>query len=208
MISLGIVVEGKTEEDFVNLLLDPCLGMVGIETKPVLLDGNVTVEALAFNMAFLFRDCGRVTSLVDYYGFRDKGADGVDALEQRILTSVQTKLKDRPPDTSLIIPYVQMYEFEALLFSEPAVFVEELRLFSGTGDQLGAIRENFANPEEINDSPYTAPSKRIAKILPHYEKVKDGLRVAERIGLTTIRAQCPRFNQWVTHLESLGATAQ
>ena len=36
-----------------------------------------------------------------------------------------------------------------------------------------------------------------------YQKPLDGSLVAMQIGLTTISAQCPRFDEWVTHLETL-----
>lgn len=202
MIRLGVVVEGETEEAFVNQLLDAHLRTVGIETEPILLKGDVTVSRLAIFMGLAFRQHGMVTSLVDYYGFRDKGTDSVAELEQRILTSVQDKL-GQTVDPSLVIPYVQQYEFEALLFSQVSAFRDVLGLSQTTLSQLNAAREQFASPEEINDSPVTAPSKRIAGILPHYNKVTYGPQIAQAIGLPTIRRECPRFNSWVARLESL-----
>ena len=199
---MGIVVEGQTEEAFVKDLLDAHLRLVGIEAEPVLLQGDVTVPRLATLMGLAFRRSGTVTSLVDYYGFRDKGSDGIDALERRIGTAVQGRL-GQSSNPSLIIPYVQQYEFEALLFSRVSAFRDVLGLSAPTVSQLNAVREQFVNPEEINDSPDTAPSKRIVKILPYYNKVTYGPRIAQEIGLSTIRTQCPRFNSWLTRLESL-----
>ena len=115
-----------------NRVLDAHLRTVGIEAEPALLKGDVYESRVATHMAYSFRQHGRVTSLVDYYGFRDKGTDGVVALEQRILKSVQDKLS-QSGDSSLIIPYVQQYEFEALLFSEVSAFRDPLVLFSGIG---------------------------------------------------------------------------
>ena len=204
VITLPIVVEGETEEVFVNHLLDAHLRMAGIECEPILLKGDVSVSRLATFMGLSFRQHGRVTSLVDYYGFLDKGTDGVATLEQRILTTVQDRL-GQPADPSLIIPYVQQYEFEALLFSQVSAFRDVFGLYQGTLDQLLAIRQQFANPEEINDHPDTAPSKRILRVVTNYIKVAHGPAVAQAIGLPAIRAQCPRFNQWLAHLESLSA---
>ena len=67
------------------------------------------------------------------------------------------------------VPYVVMHEFEAMLFSDCTSFAE------GTGRKdLGAefqkIRDQFATPEQINDSPQTAPSKRVEKLVPGYQK--------------------------------------
>lgn len=53
-----------------------------------------------------------------------------------------------------------MYEFEGLLFSDPQRFasgIDQLQLATA----FSAIRKEFDTPEEINDSPMTAPSKRI-----------------------------------------------
>ena len=202
MITLPIVVEGETEEAFVNRLLDAHLRISGIECEPIVLKGDVSVPRLATFMGLAFRQYGIVTSLVDYYGFLDKGTDGIATLEQRILTTVQDRL-GQPADPSLIIPYVQQYEFEALLFSQVSAFRDVFGLYQGTLDQLSAIRQQFANPEEINDHPDTAPSKRLMKVITNYNKLAHGPAVAEKIGLSTIRAQCPRFDQWVARLESL-----
>ena len=63
-------------------------------------------------------------------------------------------------------------------------------------------------PELINDGAETAPSKRILKQIPEYDKVTAGWTVAEQIGLTTLRHKCPHFNDWLTRLEQLGATGE
>jgi hypothetical protein len=60
-------------------------------------------------------------------------------------------------------------------------------------------------PEEIDESPDTAPSKRIIKHIPDYEgqKAQVGPLVAEEIGLTALRLKCPHFNDWITKLENI-----
>ena len=70
---------------------------------------------------------------------------------------------------------------------------------------LLAVRLGFATPEDINDHALTAPSKRIANAIPRYRKVLHGPILADALGLETIRAECARFNTWMTRLESLGA---
>ena len=79
MIRLAIVVEGETEEEFVKNLLTPHLQTRGVLANPHPLGGNVTVERLASEMANYFWSYDRVTSLVDYYGFRNKGQAWVAA---------------------------------------------------------------------------------------------------------------------------------
>ncbi|MFP6562361.1 DUF4276 family protein [Paraburkholderia sp. B3] len=62
-----------------------------------------------------------------------------------------------------------------------------------------------ANPELLNNSPLTAPSKRLIARWPTYERSKPlyGTLVALQIGLPRMRAKCPRFNDWITKLEGL-----
>jgi hypothetical protein len=64
---------------------------------------------------------------------------------------------------------------------------------------------SFSSPELINQGATTAPSKRLAKIIPNYNKLKVPLasQVLEKIGLAKIREKCPHFNQWITQLENL-----
>ena len=203
MIRLAIVVEGETETVFVKQTLVEHLLAKGVDTNPISLDGNVSVERLADRMAKLFWTFDRVTSLVDFYGFQHKGSASVTDLEGQIHGSIMRRL-NRPVDESRIIPYVQRHEFESLLFSDVRAFATLPDVTGRSVDLLDSIHAAFENPEEINDSSSTAPSKRITRAIPRYDKVRDGPPVALAIGLAAIRRECPRFNQWVERLESLG----
>jgi hypothetical protein len=68
---------------------------------------------------------------------------------------------------------------------------------------LEAIRVGFNSPEEINDSPMTAPSKRLLKIIPGYQKPLYGNIAALDVGLKSIRDQCPHFDSWLKRLETI-----
>ena len=70
-------------------------------------------------------------------------------------------------------------------------------------DKLAGIRAKYPTPEDINDSPHTAPSKRIQNLFPGYDKPIHPLLAAQDIGLDAIRRECPLFNDWVTCLESI-----
>jgi hypothetical protein len=99
-----------------------------------------------------------------------------------------------------IIPFIQMYEFEALLFSDTKAFAEGIdnpELESA----LQQIADAFDTPEHINDSPQTAPSKRIVKLMYDYEKPLMGGLAALEIGLDTIRRECRLFDDWLLRLE-------
>lgn len=193
MIRLAISVEGPTEEEFVKNVLADHLRSKGVEPQPILLNGNVTVERLASDIARLIWSFNRVTSLVDFYGFRDKNTATPEQLEQRILERVARKI-NRSWDRSRVIPYVQQYEFEGLLFSNVDAFADAIDASEESAEELRSIREKFPTPEDINDNSETAPSKRIEKIIRQYEKVVDGPLIAIEIGLDAIRAECPRFS--------------
>lgn len=205
MIRLAIAVEGETEEEFVKNVLAGHLRTTGVEPQPIPLGGNITVSKLASEMAKLQWNFDRVTSLVDFYGFRDKGADTPEQLEQRIFQEVDRRVS-RSWDQSRVFPYIQQHEFEALLFSEVTAFAEAINAPEESVAELRRICCRFDTPEDINDSSETAPSKRILGVIPRYKKVVDGSLIAEKMGLNTIRSQCPRFNSWLERLESLGTS--
>ena len=206
MIRLAISVEGPTEEEFVNNLLADHLRARGVEPQPILLNGNVTIERLASDMAKLIWNFDRVTSLVDHYGFRDKDTATPEQLEQRIHEAVDARV-GRSWNEAHIIPYVQQYEFEGLLFASVAGFAKLIGASPDCIEALQAIRSNFPTPEDINDNSDTAPSKRIKAVIPKYNKRVDGPLLAMEAGLPVICAECPRFRSWVTRLESLGSRA-
>jgi len=104
---------------------------------------------------------------------------------------------------SRFVPYIQLHEFEALILADPKQLDWEYlehdipinNLVSMVGSQ---------NPELINDSPETAPSKRILNEIPEYDKVGAGVAVAEQIGLPMLRQKCRHFADWLAQLEQLG----
>ena len=153
-------------------------------------------------MANLYWNFDSVTSLVDFYGFRGKGTDTVDQLEQKVFNEVDTKIS-RSWNQSRVFPYVQMHEFEGLLFTDVRAFAAVPSATPETIETLESIHSGFATPEDINDSSDTAPSKRIERLLPRYQKVVHGPDIAAAIGLEAIREECPRFNEWLSRLESL-----
>ncbi|MGC9946546.1 MAG: DUF4276 family protein [Bryobacteraceae bacterium] len=56
----------------------------------------------------------------------------------------------------------------------------------------------------IDDSPVTAPSKRVEALVPGYQKPLLGALAILEIGLARIRAERPHFNDWLTRIEALG----
>ena len=108
------------------------------------------------------------------------------------------------PAAAKLIPYVMLHEFEAMLFSD----CEKLAAAVGypeLASDFQKIRDQFPTPEDIDDSPEGAPSKRIETIIAPiivYRKPILGVKIARAIGLDAIRAQCPHFAEWMDRLES------
>ena len=206
MTRLAIVVEGSTETEFVDNMLVPYLSERGVYPFPYSLDGNVSVARLAHRMAGFLHSADCVTSLVDFYGFRHRNNATPDQLENMIDQAVKQRTT-RSWDRRRVFSYVQQYEFEGLLFSNVNAFAVLPFASDRTVPALQEVRSQFPTPEAINGNPNTAPSKRIERVMHRYNKRRDGYLVAEEIGLDTIRAQCPRFSQWVARLQALGNPA-
>ena len=211
MIRLAFSVEGPTEEAFVKSVLVDHLWTVRVDATPVILGrargsgpggGNVNVQRLVSDMVRLYWSFDFVTSLVDFYGFRDKGKMTIDELEESLTKEIQARIH-YGWDQRKVIAYVQRHEFEGLLFSDVTAFGTLIGASNQSIAQLQETRSAFPTPEDINDNKETAPSKRIAKAISRYQKPLHGPLVAMQIGLSAIRAQCPRFNDWVTRLETL-----
>ena len=203
MIRLAIVCEGDTEADFVKIVLAEHLRIIGIEPFTFLLNGHVTVERVASFISKFSWKFDYTTSLIDYYGFRDKGKATVRELEVLIDKRVDEKIR-RSWNQSKAFAYVQKYEFEGLLFSNVDAF-QQSPVYA-THDSVGTlrrIRSRFPTPEHINDSLDTAPSKRLKAVIPKFRKRPHGPDVAAEIGLDTIRAECKRFDAWLSRLENL-----
>lgn len=100
------------------------------------------------------------------------------------------------------IPYIQLHEFEGLLFSDISVFPRNFTKEQLDFPQLERAVNDFKTPEEINNSPATAPSERLKKAINGYDKVTDGAFLALEIGLETIRKKCILFNEWIERLET------
>jgi hypothetical protein len=95
-----------------------------------------------------------------------------------------------------------VHEFEALLLAKPLLLAQVMNALP-KASQVQAIRDQFSNPEEINDDPLTALSKRVQSLFPEYRKRLHGPLTTTRIGLAVLRTECPHFNEWMTCLEGL-----
>lgn len=122
----------------------------------------------------------------------------MNLMEEGMLLDIPIQLQKR------FIPYIQLNEFEGLLFCNINVFDIgfEKNEFLDYNYLVQTINE-YQNPELINDSNITDPSKRLLKIIKNYSKVTHGCLIAQEIGINMIRSKCPRFNKWIENLEKI-----
>jgi hypothetical protein len=229
VVRLFVIVEGETEETFVNEILAPHLYARGFLAVSAKLMGNARLRTrrggirpwagIRDEIVRHMRGDGalHVTTMVDYYGLPQQKAqrawpgraqasrlpfeDKALNVESAIAADIAEKM-GKAWNPSRFIPFVMMHEFEGLLFSDCE------KLASGIGKpalstKFQRIRDKFSSPEEINDAPETHPSQRIVDLIPEYEKPLHGNLAALEIGFEPIRTECPHFQEWISRLESL-----
>ena len=153
-----------------------------------------------------------VTTLIDYYGLYAKyefpGWDDslkivdknsrMDFLENAMSLDIDDAFRYR------YLPYIQLHEFEGLLFNDIRIFYEQIpeNQLVGKKELIKTFAE-FENPEMINDTKVTSPSHRLNRIINRYHKIVYGNVLAEAIGLKAMRSKSPRFNDWLCKIENL-----
>ena len=215
------VVEGQTEQDFVRDLLSPWLAAKGVYIFPRLVGkpghkGGVGEYERARRdiLLLLKQEQGTtITTMYDFYGMPDSWPgrsqaktvalqDKPKIVERAIKEDIASRMGPSFDDQR-IHPYVQMHEFEALLFSRPATICETL-LSLESEPVILAIRKTFSTPEDIDDNPETAPSKRLLRVFPGYQKRLHGLIAVKRMGIDPLLSECPHFSQWIHTMRGLG----
>jgi hypothetical protein len=207
-----IIVEGVSEQIFVNEVLVPYIQeQVGYEhlVEPLLIHsgqgGFVNYEHLRNDVQNLL--CSRdpdllVTTFVDFFRIPQSHMPGRETWKDEKNHYRQAQLMEEAMAQDIsdrrFTPYIQMHEFEALIFSSIKGF--EKYWSQKEVQKIQLIKDEFSNPEDINTSPTGAPSKRILAIKPDYEKPIDGNAIAIEIGIQVMLNECPKFKQWVEKL--------
>lgn len=219
MIMLNITAEGFSEERFVSDILRPHLLNFDIyaHVRKVLTNrklrkrgGIVKYTKFKNDITQWFRECPNVyhTTLIDLYGLSADfpGYSTTKKLQpyNRVLEMEKMLYDDLSFDK--FIPYIQLHEFEALMFSDTNILQDWLALYNRLpANCFSVIRSSVpsSNPELINEGQETAPSKRILSLCDSYDKVDDGILILKEIGLAKLRKECKHFNDWLTKLEIL-----
>lgn len=212
MRGLYILGEGQTEEQFVNEILRPYFASNDIydvrcilmETSPGHRGGDVSYQRYKLNAEKLLKREKDiiVTSLIDFFKLRTdfpKYQEAIDThpndnilrvnfLENAIAENI---------DHQRFIPYIQLHEFEGLLFSSTEGFDFLPEIPESNRAALKEAVEKYDNPEFLNDGALTAPSKRLERLIPGYQKTFHGPLLAEVITLNIIKSKCERFKDWL-----------
>ncbi len=218
-----IVCEGQTEETFVRDVLAPAFYDLGLNLIPEMVGtspghkgGALKYDRVKRHLRNTLRQNSApvVTTLFDLYRL-DNGFPGFDVsrampnLTQRLDVINRALHADVVAEAGCqpgrFIPYVQPYEFEALLFSDVATLVRVEPGWLAASDALVKARAAAESPEHINERPETKPAAHLARELrnPSYHKRRHGPIAAQKIGLTTIEAECAFFSSWLAQIRSL-----
>ena len=213
-----IICEGDTEKEFCTKTLSPFFVAKNIFIQSPLIKksmgGIVKWSELKKQILLHLKNdkTAFVTTLIDYYGLYKKYQfpewDGamtiqdknsrMDFLENAMLENIDDAFRHR------YLPYIQLHEFEGLLFNDIKVFYEQIPKSELVGiEELKQTFNDFENPEMINDKKETSPSHRLERIVKGYNKVVYGNYLADAIGLDKIRSKSFRFNSWLSKIENL-----
>ena len=215
-----VIVEGPTEESFVKGPLAEVLWANQVYLSPIIL-GVPGHKGGRANYARVQKDLLRqlkqdptayCSTMIDFYGL-GQGFPGtplppnlgniqkVEHIERAIKDDVCDRIPDFRADVRLI-PYLSLHEYEGLLFSDPDAFAQALNQ-PNEAHRFHQVRNDFPTPEDINDSPEHAPSKRVIAIYSSYRKVIEGTLAARAVGIETMRQECEHFRKWLEQLTEL-----
>lgn len=216
MSRIYVLVEGQTEEAFLRELLVPHYARLGHYLQPIIVSTSPGYRGGVVSYAKvrpqIVRLCKQdpnayVTTMFDLYAlpadFPGKGMPAYPATaagHQKALF-LEAQLTQDIGQVNFRANLL-VHEYEALLFTQPSVFAQWTEDVSVVNALVQAVASAGA-PEDINESPQTAPSKRILAVMPGYQKTFHGPLIACDIGLDAIRQACPHFHAWLLAVEAL-----
>lgn len=221
MKDLYFIVEGETELEFVNKILIPYLYSQGISCHvqgyPITMSGgghgfnNIQHFINTITPVLNYQNQPIITTLIDYFQLNsEKKLPGYSTSLNYALTDdrvnyLESKLNDVVQSITpyrFFVPYIQKHEMETLFFSNPeeGFYLESDKIKNSVLD----ICKQYQDIEDINGSVEGAPSKRLEAIYKadgkKYEKIIDGIDIADLTGIDKILEKCSRFRNWIEHL--------
>lgn len=216
MKKLFIVCEGPTEQEFCEDVLKDYLSNVELKAPLIKHSGGGVVPWQTLRnqiVRHLNESNAYVTTFIDYYGIKDdfgypKWEDGKSIVnKEERMTFLEQAMKSQIDEniSYRFIPHLQLHEFETLLFCDVDAFKNwfEPSELKHLNELEEAVRKFNGKPEDINNSSQTAPSKRILKAIPSYDKVVAGNCIAMDIRLEKMLEKCPHFSRWIEKLKRI-----
>lgn len=215
MKNIYIYCEGQTEESFVNEVLAPYLANLMIFVTPIVCTTKRTASSkhrggvsdynkIKNELKIICKSHKNefVTTMFDYYAM-PTNTPNIDCTETDIYKRMRLieQAIDHDIGQSNCFFNFMLHEFEAILFSSPDSFSEITDAVTVT--KIREMRNDATSPEHINNSPETAPSKRLEKLIPNYAKVKNGAFLSKKIGIDIILKECAHFNSWIEKIKAL-----
>ena len=220
MKKIFIVTEGQSETNFVNRVMvpyfvDQCTLIANtIVTKVDSRKGKIYKGGVANygqirnTLLKTLADASKsndsyVTTMFDFYGLPHDVPGAAVAQKvrdpyEKIKLIERKMLNAEKYSEKFFFPYIELHEFEAMLFSD-ITRLEEV-YFDYDLNPLWECVNVQNNPELINDGAETAPSKRIMNCIDNFDKANVGVDVLSRIGLENIAGKCRHFAEWIERI--------
>ena len=221
-----VVVEGQTENAFVKQVLAPYWSVRGIFVEAPVYRTHVDMRSGTIHkggdirFTRLMRQLGSllrqrrdtiIANFVGFYGIRqwpalDKIQTGQtpEYISQTLCHAAKEEICHIYPENNpqkRYFPFIAVHEFEALLFSDANILSKNLNIPLAF---IENVLTECANPEAIDNSPQTAPFKRLETWTngSYIKKIK-GISLAQAIGIDKMRNACPNFDEWLKSIEAL-----
>lgn len=225
---LNVLCEGQTEELFVKEVLKPHLKSLGIIVKHRLLvtsrkksasGGMLSYQQAKNDLTTWMKEVSEhsnethyFTTMFDLYALPHDFPGYDVALKKVDKYAMVEEIEDafsEDLNSLSFIPYIQLHEFEALVFCGLDYLQSDYPRCQKEVEGLKKVLLSYGNnPEEIDNSPASAPGKRIEKALSKkykYNKPKSGAMVTRSVGIAGLRTHCKHFNDWLLKLEAIKA---
>jgi len=210
-----LLVEGQTEEQFVKHVLVEHYAQQGLYLTPIIAETSPRHRGGVKSYLSVKRQIERlckqradvkVTTIFDLYAL----PNSFPGKEDPAYTAIQVgKSKAEYLEAKMahdinmrnFIPHFLVHEFEALLLAD----LDKFEKWMDVRQMREALRSSIGAtaPEDVNDNPHTAPSKRILAVWPNYDKIGNGIAIAKTIGLSAMREACPHFHDWLDKMDAL-----
>ncbi len=217
---LHILCEGQCEAQFVKKYLSVFLKKYNTDVNYSIITtnfdkkvkgGNTDYKKIKSEIINLLKDPNMVlTTFIDFYKLPNNFPQYQDCkksneiyhikkcLENSFFENINNATSSSHINSNRFIPYIQLHEFETLLFAD----IDNLTTHFGKSkidkDKMRRILKNKDNNPELINNNYP-PSKIISELITEYPSAKlliSGI-LLKNINIEKIKETCPSFNEWL-----------